>query len=76
MFFLCLTYSISCARVRTYEDKLMKNMRNNFGVKGVTAPKASFFIDLKRPVDAKIVDCSQNVFKGIANVKVNCVDAK
>lgn len=53
----------------------MKNMRNNFGVKGVTTPKASFFSDLKRPVDAGMVKRSQNVFRGIANVKVNCVDA-
>ena len=53
----------------------MKNMRNNFGVKGVTAPDASFFKDLKKPVDIATVKRTQNIFKGIENVKVRCVDA-
>ena len=54
----------------------MKNMRNNFGVKGVTAPGASFFNDLKKPVDATIVKRAQTIFKGIENVKVCRVDAQ
>lgn len=54
----------------------MKNMRNNFGVKGVTAPDASFFNDLKKPVNATMVRRARNIFRGIENVKVCCVDAQ
>lgn len=53
----------------------MKDMRNNFGVKGVTAPDASFFKDLKKPVDVTMIKHARNVFKGIEDVKVRCVDA-
>lgn len=54
----------------------MKNMRNNFGVKGVSTPDASFFSSLKRPVNAAMVKRTKNIFKGIENVKVCCVDAQ
>ena len=54
----------------------MKNMRNNFGVKGVSTPDASFFSNLKKPVNATMVKRTQNIFKGIETVKVCCVDAQ
>ena len=54
----------------------MKNMRNNFGVKGVSTPDASFFSNLKKPVDATMVKRAQDIFRGIENVKVCRVDAQ
>ncbi len=53
----------------------MKNMRNDFGVKGVTKPDESFFDDLKKPVDSAWVKKAHKVFKGVADVKVVCVEA-
>ena len=74
--FLCLTYNVSCAKVQTNKGIHMRNMRNNFGVKGVSTPDASFFSSLKRPVNAAMVKRTKNIFKGIENVKVCCVDAQ
>lgn len=74
--FLYLTYNVSCAKVQSDKGKLMKNMRNNFGVKGVTAPDASFFNNLKKPVSTTMVRRARNIFRGIENVKVRCVDAQ
>lgn len=54
----------------------MKDARNNFGVKGVSAPDASFFEDLKRPVDVAMVKRAKNIFKGIENVEIHFVDAQ
>ena len=42
----------------------MKDMRNNFGVKGVTKPDASFFKDLKKPVDSTWAKKAHKVFEG------------
>jgi len=53
----------------------MKNMSNDFGVKGVTRPDKSFFNDLKKPVDSAWAKKAQKVFKGVADVKVVCVEA-
>lgn len=53
----------------------MKNMRNNFGVKGVTKPGLSFFNDLKKPADTTWAKRAHKVFKDVANVKVVCVEA-
>lgn len=53
----------------------MKDMRNNFGVKGVTKPDASFFKDLKKPVDSTWAKKAHKVFEGMGDVKVVCVGA-
>lgn len=65
-----------CQSANRYKGKPMKNMRNNFGVKGVSKPAASFFCNLKKPVDTTMVKRVQNIFRGIENVKVCCVDAQ
>lgn len=45
---------------------MKKTKRNNFGVKGFSKPHKSFFAELLRPVNKKLVKKCKIIFQGIA----------
>lgn len=52
---------------------IKKDAKNNYGVKGASAPDASFFEDLARPTDPDWATQAKKVFYGAEKVKVTYV---